>query len=618
MRFIGLFLLSFLTLNCLAQKEEIEFEEYSYTEFFQMIEEETDSVFRLENAIIKYGDPKDSLFFLTQLGTEKNFNREDTIAVTKEVRLENVLFSNSVPDSLSNPSEGKGRLRSTLYQIRFLEEVWLKNCDLLSVDRCVFDKLFNVKYDDRYPVVKDQWIQSGFASWNDIKNSTFFGGVDYSSLTNEYINTNWGLISCIIHPAKDGLGNSFWYRKQFNFWITDCTFLGEGPLIIRALEGDQLNIDRNQFGKQQVSMQIGTEGPIQRIEISQNNFDNIILMTLPVLKEDDNVDWDQFRNGIINRDAYNLFYDYRTVYKIDSLEDFIHDDDFYSTKNIEYYFNSARIKDAKVNRDEMKLLGKLYNHYRQQHAAKFANGVFIEMKDLETANLAYIYQENPTFDSFFQWKINQFLKLFADYGTRPSKAIVFAVYVIAFFALIYLFFPNSWDAHGRTRIMDRYRFFLKYLNRNEGASEVYQEEKEKELLPFHEFREVLEREGKTAPKFFYATALPLYKWSVSGSRLSGWFLSKIDVLNGKWSDVPEKGRVFKSALVIGAFIIALLYDLFIKVLNAIMLSINTFTTLGFGEIPIKGLPRYLAIVQGFIGWFMLTIFSVSLISQLLN
>ena len=35
-------------------------------------------------------------------------------------------------------------------------------------------------------------------------------------------------------------------------------------------------------------------------------------------------------------------------------------------------------------------------------------------------------------------------------------------------------------------------------------------------------------------------------------------------------------------------------------------------------IPIKGLPCYLAILQGFIGWFMLTIFSVSLISQLLN
>jgi len=69
---------------------------------------------------------------------------------------------------------------------------------------------------------------------------------------------------------------------------------------------------------------------------------------------------------------------------------------------------------------------------------------------------------------------------------------------------------------------------------------------------------------------------------------------------------------------IGAFCVVLIYDIFIKMLNALMLSINTFTTLGFGEIPIKGLPRYLAIIQGFIGWFMLTIFSVSLITQLLK
>jgi hypothetical protein len=65
-------------------------------------------------------------------------------------------------------------------------------------------------------------------------------------------------------------------------------------------------------------------------------------------------------------------------------------------------------------------------------------------------------------------------------------------------------------------------------------------------------------------------------------------------------------------------IMLIILDLFVKFLNALTLSINTFTTLGFGEIPIKGIPRYLAIIEGFIGWFMLTIFSVSLISQLLN
>ena len=61
----------------------------------------------------------------------------------------------------------------------------------------------------------------------------------------------------------------------------------------------------------------------------------------------------------------------------------------------------------------------------------------------------------------------------------------------------------------------------------------------------------------------------------------------------------------------------ILYSLFIHVLNALTLSLNSFTTLGFGDIPTKGAARYVTIVQGFIGWFLLTIFSVSLISQVL-
>ena len=62
----------------------------------------------------------------------------------------------------------------------------------------------------------------------------------------------------------------------------------------------------------------------------------------------------------------------------------------------------------------------------------------------------------------------------------------------------------------------------------------------------------------------------------------------------------------------------LISSLFIKVLNAIMLSVNSFTTLGFGEIPTRGIGRYAAIIEGFIGWFLLTLFSVSLITQLLQ
>lgn len=166
--------------------------------------------------------------------------------------------------------------------------------------------------------------------------------------------------------------------------------------------------------------------------------------------------------------------------------------------------------------------------------------------------------------------------------------------------------------------MDRYAFFFTYMNKQAGMHEVYLEEKRADILEFDDFRTLLEKQGKTVPKFFSSTAMPLYKWSVSGTKLSASLLKRIDIMQGTWQEVPEQKKPWKRFLLVVVFVIAIGYDILIKMLNALMLSINTFTTLGFGEIPIKGLPRYLAIIQGFIGWFMLTIFSVSLISQLLN
>ena len=52
-------------------------------------------------------------------------------------------------------------------------------------------------------------------------------------------------------------------------------------------------------------------------------------------------------------------------------------------------------------------------------------------------------------------------------------------------------------------------------------------------------------------------------------------------------------------------------------LNALALSLNAFVTLGFGSIPIKGFGKYFCILQGFIGWFLLSLFTVTLINQIL-
>jgi hypothetical protein len=57
--------------------------------------------------------------------------------------------------------------------------------------------------------------------------------------------------------------------------------------------------------------------------------------------------------------------------------------------------------------------------------------------------------------------------------------------------------------------------------------------------------------------------------------------------------------------------------LFVSMLNATALSMNAFITLGFGNIPTTGIARYMCIVQGLVGWFLLSLFTVALLNQVL-
>jgi|GEM_PF-2690936 hypothetical protein len=59
----------------------------------------------------------------------------------------------------------------------------------------------------------------------------------------------------------------------------------------------------------------------------------------------------------------------------------------------------------------------------------------------------------------------------------------------------------------------------------------------------------------------------------------------------------------------------LIYGFLVSFFNAFFLSLNAFTTLGFGDIPTKGMARYLCIFQGFLGWFLLSMFTVALFNQ---
>jgi hypothetical protein len=610
-----LFILLFLfPLGLSAQETKIRY--YSYSEFFEMVENEPDSVFELKNAIIKFDKEVDQAHTYLIGSTESNikFTREDSITINKEIRLENVVFNSwRIFEDGSFQSIG-------LYKIQFLKPVTIINSSFGMVDRCTFKERVRITFDENFSDFERevQVLENGLSS-TDINNSLFLKGVFYFAMEADLGNFQWGIISCeVVCSPNDPFGSRFDTENQFNFWITNTKFRGSGEEVFVSVSSTQtFDFDKNSFENSNLRIWLADEGKINHLNFSENRFDSRVRISLGQMNEDNTIDWSQFSSGLLDDRTFLFWFAYLS-YELDTLANFKPDPEFNSPKNLEYYLNTARIENSKVYRGEMKLLGKLYALYQQQHDTEYANRTYIEMKDLETSRLAYLYRVNPSFETFFTWKVNQFLKLFSNYGTKPSKAIVFSLYVILAFALVYLLFPNSWDAHGKNRIVDRYRFFFKYLNRNAGIHEVYLEEKQQDLLGYEEFKSIITNSEKSVPRFFSVTALPLYQWAVSGTQISAKILSKVDILKGTWEDLPAGQKAWKSFLLVGGFLFALVYDLLIKVLNALMLSINTFTTLGFGEIPIKGLPRYLAIIQGFIGWFMLTIFSVSLISQLLN
>jgi len=91
---------------------------------------------------------------------------------------------------------------------------------------------------------------------------------------------------------------------------------------------------------------------------------------------------------------------------------------------------------------------------------------------------------------------------------------------------------------------------------------------------------------------------------------SDWDVTSKSLLIQKFRDFIEKNE---KGYIKPFFQLAI--GFLVSLINAVTLSLNAFTTLGFGNIPTHGLARYVCVLQGFIGWFLLSIFTVALINQ---
>lgn len=171
----------------------------------------------------------------------------------------------------------------------------------------------------------------------------------------------------------------------------------------------------------------------------------------------------------------------------------------------------------------------------------------------------------------------------------------------------------------------------KTVGDNESANGVYVRKKELEGAKLHEiyraeggFRNLLRWQlNRLMKQYTEHGTEPVKAVSISiyvillFSIFYFFFPSEWDVSSK--SELIRHFRTFVNKNEHGYFkpFLALISGFLISYLNALTLSINAFTTLGFGNIPTVGIARYICILQGFLGWFLLSLFSVALINQVL-
>lgn len=286
----------------------------------------------------------------------------------------------------------------------------------------------------------------------------------------------------------------------------------------------------------------------------------------------------------------------------------------YNGKNIDSIGNEVRFASL------ISCYANFYNAFKSQGNHIAANACYVEWKNIETSYLKQQYTSGKDKSVFFNYLMNVFLRTFCDYGTNPLKAIQIAFYVLLFFAGIYFFFPYSILSFHKRSMFDQLKIYGKYLSSPQTLLEIEDSviAKENKTPTYNEYMSfVTESKGKV-PWYFNIFGKPLYFLELIRNKPTKLFYKLIDIFPDEWETMSQTKKVVATVLYGVVFILTVIWFFLIHVLDSVALSLNVFSTLGFGQIPIKGIPRYLTILEGFIGWFLLSIFSVSLISQVIQ
>lgn len=261
---------------------------------------------------------------------------------------------------------------------------------------------------------------------------------------------------------------------------------------------------------------------------------------------------------------------------------------------------------------------KFYSMYRTQGDMVSANACFMQMKDIETGRYHHLYQKHPSIEAWFNWRFNQFLKVFSKYGTSPVQSLIISMWTILLFAVVYFFFYSDWDGINRSFLIRKHLKVMQYFRSEQKLEDFYLADYVEDMKKVAAYKTEMAESKAEIPIFILLMGKPLYLLSIVKHKVWAFIYRRSEILQGRWIDLGPKRKAFVALTVGFSIALYLIWLAFIRALNSITLSVNVFSTLGFGAIPVKGVSRYITILEGFLGWFLLSIFSVSLISQMLQ
>ncbi|OYT17855.1 MAG: hypothetical protein B7C24_00295 [Bacteroidetes bacterium 4572_77] len=270
--------------------------------------------------------------------------------------------------------------------------------------------------------------------------------------------------------------------------------------------------------------------------------------------------------------------------------------------------------------DLMSSYNKFNELYHNRGDIVSANASYVEIKDIETRKQAYVQNLNPTINNLINYKLNVFLRFFSDYATNPGKSLTQSLIIILIFTFLYMISFSRWDGINYLYLLNQYNRFAQYIIGDDKIETIFGQEEEQLEDEVNTLKKKYIDSGKDIPRILYIFGGPLHFLGKFRSNILAGLIRFFNFQPQKWKDLKGFKKTGAGFLILFIALLFLLYVFLVKFLNSFVLSINSFVVIGFGGLPEEdnSIAMYLSIIEAIIGWFLLTIFTITLLSQVLQ